>query len=89
MQYGGSMADSMNLNVRVGGSLQEHVVERLGDGSDYESVSEYIRDLIRKDRATVEQQAHERVKSELQLAFMKPDSDYSELSAADVISRNS
>lgn len=84
------MADSMNLNVRVGGELRQHVQSRLADeGSVYENVSEYIRDLIRRDRENLKDQAFERVKAELQLAFNAPDSDYQELTANDVIRRNS
>ncbi len=83
------MADSMNLNVRVGGALKDHVASRLADDSVYENVSEYVRDLIRKDREWLRDEAFQRVKAELQLAFSHSDDEYVELSAEDVIARGS
>lgn len=47
---------SMSVNVRVSGVLREHV-DRSASESDYESVSEYVRDLIRKDKAAKEEAA--------------------------------
>ena len=58
----------MSVNVRVSGALREHV-ERTTSEGDYESVSEYVRDLIRKDKAAKEGEAFERVKATLQAAF--------------------
>ena len=51
-------------------------------------MSEYIRDLIRRDKERTEQQAFERLKAELTRGFAAPDSSYAPLSAADVIARN-
>lgn|GEM_PF-181761 len=88
--YDGYMTDSMNLNVRVDGELCDHVQSRLSaEGSVYENVSEYVRDLIRKDREVLQERAFNRVKAELQLAFKAPDSEYSDLSADDIINQNS
>lgn len=77
------MSDTMNLNVRISGSLKDFVSHEIQQG-DYENVSEYVRDLIRRDKVRAEQQAFETLKAELKLAFAAPDSDYIELSAADI-----
>ena len=81
------MPDSINLNVRISGALREHVTQSLAEGS-YENVSEYVRSLIRRDKEAQENEAFERVKAELQLAFSAPDDDYYAVSADDVIARN-
>lgn len=82
------MARSMTLNVRVSGALGEFVAANVGENGDFDNVSEYVRDLIRKDKARVEQAAFERLRAELQAAFSEPDDSYVLLSANDVIARN-
>ena len=54
------MARTMTLNVRISGRLGELVSARVADDGAYENVSEYVRDLIRRDMARVETQAFER-----------------------------
>ena len=76
------------MTVRVGGALADFVTENVGENGRYENVSEYIRDLIRRDKERVEQAAFERLKAELQHAFAAPDSAYEKLTAAAVIARN-
>ena len=76
------------LTVRLGGALSDFVATNVGDDGSYENVSEYIRDLIRRDKERHEQEAFERLKAELNRAFAAPESSYSHLSAADVIARN-
>ena len=44
------MTKPMNLNVRVGGALKDHVTARISDTGDYDNASEYVRDLIRRDK---------------------------------------
>lgn len=70
--------DSLSVNVRVSGALRAHV-ERTASEGDYESVSEYVRDLIRKDKAAREEAAFQRVKAELQAAFAEPLENYHSL----------
>lgn len=82
------MSRSMTLNVRVGGALGEFVAANVGDDGAYENVSEYVRDLIRRDKARVEAEAFDRLKAELTQAFAAPDSQYRSLDAGTVISRN-
>jgi antitoxin ParD1/3/4 len=77
------MADTMNLNVRISGSLRDFVTETISDG-DYENVSEYVRDLIRRDKERAEREAFEAMKISLQGAFARPDSEFEYLSADDI-----
>ena len=77
------MADTMNLNVRISGSLRDFVTETVSDG-DYENVSEYVRDLIRRDKERAEREAFEAMKMRLQDAFAVPDGEYESLSADDI-----
>jgi len=78
---------AMTLNVRVGGLLGEHVAENVGENGRYENVSEYVRDLIRRDLGRVEEERFAALKAELQRAFATPDSAFVEVSASDVIKR--
>ena len=82
------MTKSMTLNVRVGGSLNEFVAANVGEHGAYDNVSEYVRDLIRKDKKRTEEQAFERLKAELHRAFATPDADYRRITATDVVKRN-
>ncbi len=82
------MTKPMTLNVRVGGSLSEFIAANVGEYGAYDNVSEYVRDLIRKDKRQAEEHAFDRLKSELQRAFATPDSEHHRLTAADVIKRN-
>ena len=82
------MAKSLTLNVRVGGALGEFVAANVSETGAYENVSEYVRDLIRRDKARVEAEAFDRLKAELAHAFAVPDSAYHPLEADAVIRRN-
>ena len=77
------MSDTMNLNVRISGSLRDFVTETVSEG-DYENVSEYVRDLIRRDKERAEREAFEAMKVRLQDAFATADSEYEQLSADDI-----
>ena len=63
----------MTLNVRISGPLSEFVAANVGEDGLYENVSEYVRDLIRRDKERVQQAAFERLRAELQEAFAQPD----------------
>ena len=83
------MPKNMVINVRVGGTLSEFVSSNISETGSYENVSEYVRDLIRQDKAHKEQLAFDTLKAELQKAFAAPDGNYIELSADDIIARHS
>ncbi len=82
------MPRTTTMTVRLSGALSEYVSANVGETGSYENVSEYIRDLIRRDKERTERQAFDRLKAELTRAFAAPDSSYIPLSAADVIARN-
>lgn len=76
------------MTVRLSGALSDFVATNVGEYGAYENVSEYMRDLIRRDKERREQEAFERLKTELAHAFAAPESSYQPLTAADVIARN-
>lgn len=83
------MASKSTLTVRLSGALSKHVADAVGEESGaYENVSEYIRDLIRRDMQRSDEVRFERLKSELQLAFAQPESGYRVLGADDILRRN-
>jgi putative addiction module CopG family antidote len=76
------------MTVRLSGPLSDFVSANVGEHGDYENVSEYVRDLIRRDKEQTEAKAFERLKAELVHAYAAPESSYKPLTAADVIARN-
>ncbi|MGT2464861.1 ribbon-helix-helix domain-containing protein [Mesorhizobium atlanticum] len=46
------MAADSSIHVRVGGKLQAHLQQQIGENGLYENASEYIRALIRRDLQT-------------------------------------
>ncbi len=82
------MGRTMTMTVRLSGPLSDFVAANVGENGDYESISEYVRDLIRRDKARSEQEAFDRLKAELERAFAAPDDTYHPLTAADVIARS-
>jgi len=82
------MSRTTTMTVRLSGALSDFVAANVGENGSYENVSEYIRDLIRRDKERAEEEAFERLKAELQHAFAAPESSYRPLTAAEVIARN-
>ncbi len=82
------MPRTTTMTVRLGGTLSDFVSANVGDDGSYENVSEYIRDLIRRDKERSEQEAFHRLKAELTHAFAAPEDSYQPLAAAEVIARN-
>lgn len=81
------MPRSMTLNVRVSGALGDFVAANVGVDGAYENVSEYVRDLIRRDKERTEREAYERLKAELQRAFAAPDESYQPFDADMIVHR--
>jgi putative addiction module CopG family antidote len=82
------MSQTTTMTVRLNPTLSEFVATNVQEGGAYENVSEYVRDLIRRDMERREQQAFDRLKAELAHAFASPEAAYRSLTAADVIARN-
>lgn len=82
------MSRTTTITVRLGSALSDFVSENVGDDGSHESVSEYIRDLIRRDKEKAEDAAFRRLKAELTNAFAAPEDSYTELTVSEVIARN-
>lgn len=82
------MSRIMTMTVRLKGSLSDFVADNVGEHGVYDNVSEYVRDLIRRDKERVEAEAFDRLKAELTHTFAAPESSYQPLTAADIIARN-
>jgi antitoxin ParD1/3/4 len=81
------MSRTMTLNGRISGALGEVVAASVGDHGVYENVSEYVRDVIRRDRERAEGETFQRLKAELRHAFAAPEDSYQALDADTVIKR--
>ena len=44
------MSQTTTMTVRISGALSEFVASNVGENGSYENISEYVRDLIRRDR---------------------------------------
>ncbi len=78
-------ADS--IHVRVGGQLQVHLQQQIGENGLYENASEYIRALIRRDLQT-RNEAWDWLKREIEPGMRADESEFVAVSAEDVIRRN-
>lgn len=82
------MARNTTMTVRLNATLSDFVAANVGENGRYDNVSEYLRDLIRRDMDRTEQAAFERLRSELTQAFAAPESAYRPLTAQEVLARN-
>ena len=82
------MSQTTTMTVRISGALSEFVASNVGENGSYENISEYVRDLIRRDKERAEREAFDRLKAELTRAFAAPEDGYRPLTAAQVIARN-
>lgn len=82
------MPRTTTMTVRLSGVLSDFVAKNVGEEGSYENISEYIRDLIRRDKERVEKETFDRLKAELTHAFAAPESSYEPTTAAQVIARN-
>ncbi len=82
------MSRTTTMTVRLNETLSEFVAANVGEHGSYENVSEYMRDLIRRDKERAEREAFDRLKAELTHAFAASDTAYQPLNAAEVIARN-
>lgn len=82
------MSRTTTMTVRLKGSLSDFVAANIGEHGAYDNVSEYVRDLIRRDKERTEAEVLDRLKAELTHAFAAPESSYQSLTAADIIARN-
>lgn len=81
------MSRTTTMTVRVSGAMSDFVASNVGEHGAYENISEYVRDLIRRDKERAEQEAFERLKAELSLAFAAPEQDYVPFDAVEIMKR--
>lgn len=82
------MSRTTTMTVRLSGALSDFVAANVGEDGSYENISEYVRDLIRRDKERTESEAFDRLKAELTRAFSAPEDSYRPLTAAEIIARN-
>lgn len=82
------MSRTTTMTVRLSGALSDFVAANVGENGSYENISEYVRDLIRRDKERAEAEIFDRLKAELNRAFAAPEDSYKPLTAAEVIARN-
>lgn len=82
------MSRTTTMTVRLSGALSDFVASNVDENGAYENISEYVRDLIRRDKERREQESFDRLKAELTQAFAAPEESYVALTAAEVIARN-
>jgi antitoxin ParD1/3/4 len=82
------MSRTTTMTVRLNGALSDFVAANVSENGSYENISEYVRDLIRRDKERAEQEAFERLRAEVTRAFAAPETSYKPLTAAKVIARN-
>ncbi|NTF46424.1 transcriptional regulator [Rhizobium rhizogenes] len=78
---------SGSIHVKVGGLLQAHIQQQIGENGLYENASEYIRALIRRDLQTRDE-AWDALAGELAPAMHADDGEFVTVTAEDVIRRN-
>jgi putative addiction module CopG family antidote len=76
-----------SINIRVTQELNKHLQQQIGEFGLYNNASEYIRDLLRKDLKT-QKESWAWLKQALEPALRADDSEYSEVTASDVVARN-
>ena len=82
------MSQTTTMTARISGGLSAFAASSVGENGSCETISEYVRDLIRRDKNRPEQEAFARLKAELTRAFAAPQDSYRPLTAAEVIARN-
>jgi antitoxin ParD1/3/4 len=73
------------VNVRIPERLREFVEEMAGPGGLYQSPSEYVRDLIRRDYERQEEEKWSVLKAELQAGLEAPQTAFVEVTADEII----
>ena len=77
------MADG--INVRVTGKLRKFIMEQTGPGGLYESASEYVRDLIRRDYQLQEERKWRWLMDQIRPGMEADEREFVELDAEEII----
>jgi len=78
---------SPNVTLRVSGNLRRHLDEGTGVDGNFETPSEYVRELIRQDMERRETEKWERLRTALAEGLSAADADYKSISPADIKKR--
>lgn len=76
---------SEGINVRITGKLRSFVESQVGESGVYESVSEYVRSLIRQDFEKTEAEKWNLLYRELAPGMNAPDSEFVDSTPEEVI----
>jgi antitoxin ParD1/3/4 len=82
------MSQTATMTVRISGALSGFVASNVGENGANENISEYVRDLIRRDNERAERETFDRLKAELTRVFAAPEDSFHPLTVAEVIARN-
>lgn len=69
------------INVRFAGNLQQFIRERVSESGLYNSASEYIRDLVRRDFEREEERKWSRLREELKAGLAAEETQFVPLNA--------
>jgi len=67
---------SEGINVRITGKLRSFVESQIGESGVYESVSEYVRSLIRQDFEKTENEKWNSLQRQLLPGMQAPDNEF-------------
>lgn len=76
------------MTLEIDEELREFLTLMVSDAGSYQTVSAYVEELIRRDRASQEAAASTLLQTELAAGFSAPESTYHPSSAVEVIARN-
>jgi putative addiction module CopG family antidote len=76
-----------SVNVRISGQLRDYVDQQTGPDGLYESASEYVRELIRRDRQTQQEAGWNWLRAHLQPLADSPDDVFIQAGPDAVIQR--
>jgi len=79
------MAMSEGVNVRISGKLRQFINEQAGPEGLYESASEYVRDLIRRDYQSQEVRKWSRLLDQLRPGMIAEESDFVDFDPDEII----
>ena len=77
------MSDAMNIRVSSG-QLRSYIESQTGENGFYESVSEYVRSLIRADYEKAERKKWRSLYSELEAGITADESEFIDCSAEEI-----
>jgi len=75
------------INVQFAGALQQFIRDRVGRSGLYDSASEYIRDLVRRDYESEEERKWTWLRDELKAGIEAPESQFVPVNADTVLSK--